>query len=76
MVLQNHQKLIEMTSNIFNTIAFGVGFKCPRKIHLNTQCEGGGAISKVGAGIFAPEGAGGGERVPNAPRFPHPCTHK
>ena len=38
MVLQNHQKLIEMTSNIFNTIAFGVGFKCPRKIHLNTQC--------------------------------------
>ena len=28
----------EMTSNIFIIIAFGVGFKCPRKIHLSTQC--------------------------------------
>ena len=38
MVLQNYQNLIEMTSNIIDIIAFGVGFKCPRKIHLNTQC--------------------------------------
>ena len=38
MVLQNYQNLIDMTSNIFHIIAFGVGFKCPRKIHLNTQC--------------------------------------
>ena len=38
MVVQNYQNLIEMTSNIFTIIAFGVGFKCPRKIHLNTQC--------------------------------------
>ena len=38
MVPQNNQSLIEMTSNIFHIVAFGVGFKCPRKIHLNTQC--------------------------------------
>ena len=41
MVLQNYQNLIEMTSNIFHIVAFGVGFKCPRKIHLNTQWGGG-----------------------------------
>ena len=41
MVLQNYQNLIEMTSNIFIIIAFGGGFKCPRKIHLNTQCQEG-----------------------------------
>ena len=38
MVFQNYQNLIEMTSNIIDIVAFGVGFKCPRKIHLNTQC--------------------------------------
>jgi hypothetical protein len=36
MVLQNYQNLIKMTLNIFIIIAFGVGFKCPCKIHLNT----------------------------------------
>ena len=41
MVLQNYQNLIEMTSNIIDIVAFGVGFKCPRKIHLNTQWGGG-----------------------------------
>ena len=41
MVLQNYQNLIEITSNIFHNIAFGVGFKGPRKIHLNTQWGGG-----------------------------------
>ena len=46
MVLQNYQNLIEMTSNIIDIIAFGVGFKCPRKIHLNTQW-GGGAIDPL-----------------------------
>ena len=38
MVLQNYQKVIEMTLSIIDIVAFGGGFKCPRKIHLNTQC--------------------------------------
>ena len=38
MVLQNYQYLIEMTSNMIYIVAFGGGFKCPRKIHLNTHC--------------------------------------
>ena len=38
MVLQNYQNLIEMTSNMIYIVAFGGGLKCPRKIHLNTQC--------------------------------------
>ena len=38
MVLQYYQNLKEMTSNTFHIVAFVVGFKCPRKIHLNTQC--------------------------------------
>ena len=38
MVLQNYQKLIEITSNMIYIVALGGGFKCPRKIHLNTQC--------------------------------------
>ena len=42
MVLQNYQNLIKMTSNIIDIVAFGVGFKCPRKIHLETQWGGGG----------------------------------
>ena len=29
---------IEMTSNMIYVVALGGGFKCPRKIHLNTQC--------------------------------------
>ena len=33
---------IEMTSNMIYVVALGVGFKCLRKIHLNTQWEGGG----------------------------------
>ena len=36
MVLQNYQNLIEITSNMI--VSLGVGLKCPRKIHLNTQC--------------------------------------
>ena len=27
-----------MTSNMIYIVALAVGFKCPRKIHLNTQC--------------------------------------
>ena len=51
MVHQNYQNLIEMTSNIIYIVAFGVGFKCPHKIHLNTQW---GWVSKVvRAGRFA-----------------------
>ena len=38
MVLQNYQKFTVLTSNIIYIVALGVGFKCPRKIHLNTQC--------------------------------------
>ena len=36
MVLQNYQKFIVLTSNMINIVALGVGFKCPRKIHLNS----------------------------------------
>ena len=38
MVLQKYQSFIEMTSNMINIVALGVGLKCPRKIHLNTHC--------------------------------------
>ena len=38
MVLQNYQNSIEMTSNMIYIVALGSGFKCPHKIHLNTQC--------------------------------------
>jgi hypothetical protein len=34
----NYQNFIEMTSNMIHILALGVGLKCPRKIHLNTQC--------------------------------------
>ena len=37
MVLQNYQNLVEMISNMIYTVAFGGGFKCLCKIHLNTQ---------------------------------------
>ena len=42
MVLQNYQNVTEMTSNMIYIVALGVGFKCPCKIHLNTQWGGGG----------------------------------
>ena len=35
------QNFIEMTLNMIYIVAFGGGLKCPRKIHLNTQCRGG-----------------------------------
>ena len=41
MVLQKYQNVIEMTSNMICIVALGVGLKCPRKIHLNTQWGGG-----------------------------------
>ena len=37
MILQNYQNFIEMTWNIIYSAALWGGFKCPRKIHLNTQ---------------------------------------
>ena len=37
MVLQNYQKFIVLTSNMVYIVALDVGFKCPHKIHLNTQ---------------------------------------
>ena len=44
MVLQNYQKLLVLTSDMVYIVALGVGFKCPRKIYLNTQ--GGGGLLK------------------------------
>ena len=38
MVLQDYQNFIKLTSNMIYIVALGVGLKCPRKIHLNTQC--------------------------------------
>ena len=38
MALQNYQNFIQLTSNMIYIDALGVGLKCPRKIHLNTQC--------------------------------------
>ena len=38
MVLQNCQNFIELTLNMISIVALGIGLKCPRKIHLNTQC--------------------------------------
>ena len=36
-----------MTSNMIHIVALGCGFKCPRKIHLNTQWgEGGSKMTK------------------------------
>ena len=40
-----YQKLIEITLNMINIVALGGGFKCPHKIHLNTQW-GGGTLTK------------------------------
>ena len=40
MVLQNYQKVIVLTSNMIFIVALAVGFKCPRKIHLDTQWGG------------------------------------
>ena len=37
LVLQNYQKFIVLTSKMIYIVALGIGFKCPRKIHLNTQ---------------------------------------
>ena len=47
MVFQNYQNLIEMTSNIIDVVAFAVGFKCPRKIHLSTQCRGARGVKNL-----------------------------
>jgi hypothetical protein len=38
MALQTYQNFAEITSNMIYIVAFGVGLKCPLKIHLNTQC--------------------------------------
>ena len=36
-----------MTSNMIYIVVLGVGLKCPRNIHLNTQC-GGGQVAVAG----------------------------
>ena len=38
MVLQNYQNFIEITANMIYLVALGLGLKCLRKVHLNTQC--------------------------------------
>ena len=38
MVLQNNQNFTELTSNMIYIVAYGVGLKFPRKVHLTTQC--------------------------------------
>ena len=37
MVFQNYRNFTEETSNKIDIVAFGVGLKCLRKIHSNTQ---------------------------------------
>ena len=45
---QNYQNFIEMTSDMIYILTLGVGLKCPRKIHLNTQWGWGGQkLSKI-----------------------------
>ena len=34
-----------MTSDVIYIVALGVGFNCPRKIHLNTHWGGGAAYA-------------------------------
>ncbi len=65
MVLRNYQNLIEMTSNIFHVIAFGVRFKCPHKIHLNTCAveEGGGGQTLASLRTKKTTEGGGGHCV-------------
>ena len=40
MVLLTYQNFIEMPSNMIYIVTLSVGFKCPRKINLNTQWGG------------------------------------
>ena len=47
-----------MTSNLIDIVAFGFGFKCPRKIHLNTEW---GGHWKVDMGQY---GGGRGQKWP------------
>ena len=58
MVLQNYQNFTEMTSNMIYIVAFGVGLKCPRKIHLNKQCGLGGLLSNLFDFAGSPYGKG------------------
>ena len=75
-----------MTPNIIYIVALGVGFKCPRKIHLNTQWGRGASRNVVGK-ICHPHGwdmvciwltylpqSGRGEVLsPAPPQFLGPC---
>ena len=47
MVLQNYKKIIEMTANMSYVVALGVGLKCLRKVHLNTQWGGDKNLPKL-----------------------------
>ena len=64
MVLQNYQKLIEITSNMIYIVALGVGLKCSRKIHLNTQCRDGARSENLGGRVIrGGQKSGGGHCV-------------
>jgi hypothetical protein len=73
MVLQNYQKCIEMTSNMIYIVALGSGFKCPRKIHLNTQWGEGVvmwwaySVPPVEIGLTDLPKSGGGGEGPGTP---------
>jgi hypothetical protein len=51
-----------MTSNMNHIVALGVGFKCPRKIQLNTQCPHLNRVSE-----FAKSKRG---QIPTVPKVP------
>ena len=72
MVLQNYQNFTEVTSNMIYIVVFGVGLKCPRKIHLNTKCVGSPLVAMAppdfGKSLSQPE-ADYAHHITTAPPF-------
>ena len=81
MVLQNYQTFTEITSNMIYIVAFGVGLKCPNKIHLNTQCEGAMAPPDFGRSVnpISTKGADYAHQIilasPDFQTLRWPCIH-
>ena len=50
-VLRNYQNFIEITANMIYLVALGLGLKCLRKVHLNTQWGKGTKICQNWYGI-------------------------
>ena len=74
-----------MTSNMIHIVALGVGFKCPHKIHLNTQWGGEQKYPKIQISVdhstlFQPAGADYAHHNTTPPSppvfqtFPRPCN--